>query len=148
MLGLHLWMGAGCSQLWERASASSRALQLSAGSYLAGLQALVLPGCINFQSQVSALCFEVLSFRIPELFPKMPAPPQPSVAGRSARSAGRFVQPGPAWCALPCAVGLHCCCFSLAIPAGPHSAETEGTRWFAAAVDCLSLYFMMSLRVA
>lgn len=51
-------------------------------TYLDGLQALMLPGCINFQSQVFALCFEVLSFRIPELFPKMSAPPQTDLSFR------------------------------------------------------------------
>lgn len=63
--------------------------------YLAGLQALMLPGCINFQSQVFTLCFEILSFRIPELLPKMSAPPQTSLLGRSARSAESLVQPCP-----------------------------------------------------
>lgn len=61
--------------------------------YLAGLQALMLPGCINFQSQIFALCFEVLCFRIPEFFPKMSASPQTSLLGRSARSPERLVQP-------------------------------------------------------
>lgn len=62
--------------------------------YLAGLQALVLPGYINSWSQIFALCFEVLPFRIPERFPKcQPRPRQTYLLGRSARSPERVVEP-------------------------------------------------------
>lgn len=59
---------------------SSRAPQISAGSFSGW--AAALPGYVHSQRQGVALCFEVLPFRIPEPFPKMPAPPQPARSPR------------------------------------------------------------------
>lgn len=68
--------------------------------YLAALQALVLPGHVHSQRQGFALCLEVLPFRIPELFPKMPAPPRPARSpGQGCPFSRSLVQPcgSPGW---------------------------------------------------